>query len=63
MTRSHTISNMVKFDGDQWVAESEEESTNAYPAINTLLRHGPKPFLTRIFQPDDYEYVGVYLQR
>lgn len=48
---------MVKFNGEKWVAETEEEGTNAYPPINTLLRHGPKPFFTRVFQPDDYEYV------
>ena len=45
-----------KYDGTQWVPTSpEEEPAAGYPAYKTLLLHGPKPFLTRIFQPDDYE--------
>lgn len=51
---------MVKFNGEEWVAESTDETSEAgYPVINTLFRHGPKPFLTRIFQPNDYEQVSL----
>lgn len=51
-----TILDMVKFDGEKWVTQKPEEtSENDYPLINTLLLHGPKPFLTRVFQPDEYE--------
>jgi hypothetical protein len=47
---------MVKFDGEKWVTERPEEtSANNYPLINSLLLHGPKPFLTRLLQPNDYE--------
>lgn len=46
---------MVKFDGDKWVPTEPEESIDAYPAINTLLLHGPKPFFSRVFTPGDYE--------
>ena len=47
-----------KYDkaAQKWIATSpEEESGAGYPAINTLLIHGPKSFLTRVFQPDNYE--------
>jgi hypothetical protein len=47
---------MVKFDGEKWVTErAEETSAYNYPLINSLLLHGPKPFLTRLLQPNDYE--------
>jgi hypothetical protein len=47
---------MVKFNGEKWVAEKPEETGEAgYPLMNTWFLHGPKPFFTRIFQPDDYE--------
>jgi hypothetical protein len=45
-----------KFDGEKWVTTSPEEEPSAgYGAEKTLLLHGPKPFLNRVFQPDDYE--------
>lgn len=54
-TRSTTI-HMVKFDGEKWIAQKPEETSEFdYPLVNTLLLHGPKPFVTRIFQPDEYE--------
>lgn len=52
---------MVKFNGEKWVAESPKETAAAgYPVFNTLFRHGPLPFYTRVFQPDDYEQVKYY---
>lgn len=40
----------------KWEPQGEEDTAAAgYPAINTLLRHGPKAFFTRVFTPDDYE--------
>jgi hypothetical protein len=51
---------MVKFNGEKWVAEKPEETGEAgYPLMNTWFLHGPKPFFTRIFQPDDYEQVRL----
>ena len=44
-----------KWDGDQWVATTPEEGTDAYPAVKTLLLHGPIPFYNRIFKAADYE--------
>jgi hypothetical protein len=53
---------MVKFNGEKWVAEKPEETGEAgYPLMNTWFLHGPKPFFTRIFQPDDYEQVRLPL--
>jgi len=46
----------AKFDGEKWVAESDEETAAAgYGVFRTFIRHGPRPALQRIFQPDDYE--------
>jgi len=40
----------------RWTPSSEEESAaNNYPVINSLLRHGPKAFISRITQPDMYD--------
>jgi hypothetical protein len=45
-----------KWDGEKWVPTSPEEGPEAgYGPGKTLLLQGPKPFLTRIFQPQDYE--------
>jgi hypothetical protein len=50
--------NMVKFNGEKWVAEKpDEKDETGYPVLNTLFLHGPKPFVTRVFQPNDYEQV------
>jgi hypothetical protein len=50
--------NMVKFNGEKWVAEKPDETDETgYPVLNTLFLHGPKPFFTRVFQPNDYEQV------
>jgi hypothetical protein len=40
----------------KWVpTKPEEEASAGYPAFKTLLLRGPKPFLHRVLQPDDYE--------
>lgn len=45
-----------KFVGNKWVAQSEEDSPSAgYDVLGTVLRQGPEPAFTRIFNPDDYE--------
>ena len=59
-TKSTVISqNMApRFDpiSQQWTASSEEESAAAgYPPIRSLLRHGPKAFLIRVTQPEQYD--------
>lgn len=51
---------MVKFDSstDRWVPTSPEDE-EGYGVFGTLLRAGPKPFVIRIVNPDNYEQ-GVY---
>ena len=45
-----------KFEEGKWIATEAEDGPEAgYPAVQTLLMHGPKPWFTRVFQPDDYE--------
>jgi hypothetical protein len=45
-----------KYDGSRWYPSSSDDGPEAgYPPINTLLRHGPKPWFTRVFQSEDYE--------
>lgn len=45
-----------KYFGKKWVASNESEMPAAgYDVWGTLLRQGPKPAVTRVFQPDDYE--------
>ena len=40
----------------KWYPTSPEEGPEAgYPLVNTLLLHGPKPFLQRVLNKDDYE--------
>ena len=47
-----------RFDKTQqkWIPTKPEEGPEAgYPASRTLLLHGPRPFFSRVFTPDDYE--------
>lgn len=45
-----------KYDGSRWVPQKPEDMPEAgYAPLQTLLMHGPKPYFTRIFQPEDYE--------
>lgn len=47
---------MVKYDGSRWIPTKPEEGPEAgYGIGKTLLLRGPKPFLTRLLSPDDYE--------
>ena len=40
----------------KWSPSTPEESAeNNYPAYRTLLRHGPKAFLVRVTQPENYD--------
>ena len=41
---------------NKWIPISEDEGPSAgYPPVGSLLRHGPLPYLRRVFQPDEYE--------
>lgn len=45
-----------KWDGEQWVAQSEDDLPSAgYGVGKTFVLQGPKPAFTRLFQADDYE--------
>jgi len=45
-----------KFKGGKWVPQSEDDMPSAgYGVSKTFFLQGPKPALTRLFQPDDYE--------
>jgi hypothetical protein len=55
---SWTLSMAPRFDASsqRWVPASDEEGPEAgYGIGKTLLLQGPKPFLHRLFQSDDYE--------
>ena len=58
-TSSTTALSMApKFDKatQKWYTTSPAEGPDAgYPLVNTLLLHGPKPFLQRVFKEDEYE--------
>jgi hypothetical protein len=58
ISSSSSLSMAPKYDkaAQKWTPSKPEEGPEAgYPPINTLLLHGPKPFLQRVFTPDDYE--------
>ncbi|KAL7572533.1 hypothetical protein ACA910_000356 [Epithemia clementina (nom. ined.)] len=61
--RPHGHLNMApKFDKatGRWSPSSPAEGPEAgYGPLKSLLLRGPKPFLSRVFTPDDYEQ-GVY---
>jgi hypothetical protein len=45
-----------KYIGNKWVPQTDDDLPSAgYDAVGTLLRQGPKPFLTRVFQADEWE--------
>jgi hypothetical protein len=53
-----SLSMAPKYDKrtEKWSPSKPEEGPEAgYPPTKTLLLHGPKPYLQRIFTPDDYE--------
>jgi hypothetical protein len=45
-----------KYVDNKWIPQTKEDLPAAgYDIFGTFLRHGPKPALTRITQPEDYE--------
>jgi hypothetical protein len=51
-----TLSMAPKFVGNKWVPQGPEDEPSAgYDTLGTILRQGPEPAITRIFNPDDYE--------
>jgi hypothetical protein len=45
-----------KYVGNKWVPQTEEDMPSAgYDLFGTLIRHGPKPALTRLTSPEEYE--------
>jgi hypothetical protein len=45
-----------KFENGKWVATQPDDQPEAgYPPFQTLIMHGPGPWFTRTFNPDDYE--------
>lgn len=55
---SNALSMAPKFDKttQRWYPTSPDEGPEAgYPLVNTLLLHGPKPFLQRAFRKEEYE--------
>jgi hypothetical protein len=47
---------MVRFDGERWIPETDDETPDAgYSIGGTLLRFGPIPAIKRVFQSDEYE--------
>lgn len=51
----------VRFDKttQKWFTDDPEEMAgSSYGPIGTLYRAGPKPFFTRIFNPDTYDQGG-----
>jgi hypothetical protein len=50
-----------RFDpnGERWYPSTDEEAQEAYGPVGSLIRQGPKPFLSRYTSADGYEQ-GVY---
>ena len=45
-----------KYVDGQWVPQTKDDTPEAgYDLFGTFVRHGPKPAITRVFQPKDYE--------
>jgi hypothetical protein len=45
-----------KYIDGQWVPQTKDDMPEAgYDVFGTLVRHGPKPAITRLTQPKDYE--------
>ena len=42
-------------DTNRWEKSSLDDGKYPYDAIGSALRHGPSPFLTRVFNADEYE--------
>ena len=51
-----TARSMVRFDGEKWIPETDNETPDAgYNIGGTLLRFGPIPAVKRIFESEQYE--------
>jgi hypothetical protein len=45
-----------KYINNEWVPQTEDDMPSAgYDVFGTFIRHGPKPTITRLLQPKDYE--------
>ena len=56
--RETSLSMAPRFDktSEKWITDVPEEMEgSSYGPIGTLYRAGPKPFFTRIFNPDTYD--------
>jgi len=56
--RKTSLSMAPRFDktSEKWITDVPEEMEgSSYGPIGTLYRAGPKPFFTRIFNPDTYD--------
>lgn len=42
-------------DTNRWEKNAADDGEYPYDAIGSALRHGPSPFLTRVFNADEYE--------
>lgn len=59
--RETSLSMAPRFDktSQKWFTDVPEEMAgSSYGPIGTLYRAGPKPFFTRIFNPDTYDQGG-----
>ena len=66
--RTTTLLSMVpRFDPatEKWYpSQAEEEASAGYGPTGTLLRAGPKPFLQRVFSPEQYDQAVLkYMAR
>jgi len=60
-TRNNALRMAPRFDPveKRWYPRTDEEAQEAYGPVGSLIRQGPKPFISRLVNPDAYEQ-GVY---
>ena len=55
-TTTRPLSMVPKYVGNKWIPQTEDDMPSAgYDVLGTFVRHGPKPTITRLVSPDDYE--------
>ena len=55
-TTTRPLSMVPKYVGNKWIPQTEDDMPSAgYDVLGTFVRHGPKPTITRLFSPEDYE--------
>lgn len=62
--RDTSLSMAPRFDKstERWITDDPAEMAGAsYGPIGSLYRAGPKPFFTRIFNPDTYDQGNSFL--